>query len=101
MLNFLEDLLNRQKMQMLPFRSFDNLHIEKKNEDLFKSQAQKTEAKKVKRQIVKACAFLSLRALRDILHVTEEEWNQARLPLRLISVKQEIMRYLSDEARDL
>ncbi|CAD7968160.1 unnamed protein product [Amoebophrya sp. A120] len=101
MLNFLEDMIDRQKTHSLPFRSFDNLHVPKKNEEIFKSAQEKTEAKKIKRMIVKACALLSLRGLRDILHITEEEWNQARLPLRLISVKMEVMSYLADEARDL
>lgn len=98
LLNFLTELMSRSQLKLLPFRSFEPV---KKHESLFMSEYEINEKRKTRRQVVKCAACLNLRALHDLLHVTEGEWNRGRLPVRLIDVKKEVLKYISDEMKDL
>lgn len=101
LLNFLSELMGRSQLKLLPFRSFDSLHVPKKHEKLFRTEQENLEKRKIRRQVVKCAACLNLRCLGDLLHVSEAEWNRGRLPVRLIDVKKEALKYMSDELSDL
>lgn len=100
MCNFLFDLLVTESYKTGDYRNLDAFIPPMKGRDLFRHEQEKTQEKKMARDVIKCCATLSLRGLRDIVHLEEQAWIKGRLPLRLTLVKRKVLEFLSTECTD-